>query len=132
MTEFRPDVKKSILSIAGKINHLHVICSKQFFNKDTGALSVIAVNISSVRDEIEYDETCILRAGDHPFIKHDSYVRYKDAVVMKVDRILNAIESNEITVLNDISDEVFERVFSGFEQSKFTNTKIKKLLRNLA
>lgn len=27
------------------------------------------------------DPACILYAGDHPFINHDSYVRYKDPVI---------------------------------------------------
>lgn len=132
MSDFKPDEKGAILAIAGKINHLHIICSKQFFNKDAGAMSVLAVNVSSVRPEAQFDDTCVLHAGDHPFIVHDSYVRYKDAVVMKVERILSAIDSGEITVLEEVSDDVFERVLAGFEKSIHTKTKIKKLVRELA
>lgn len=36
MTEFCPNAKATILAIAGKIDHLHIICTKQFFYKDTG------------------------------------------------------------------------------------------------
>lgn len=129
MTEFCPDAKATILAIAGKIDHLHVICTKQFFNKETGAQSVLAVNVSSVREGISYDSACVLHVGDHPFIKHDSYVRYKDAVVMKVDRILTAVESGEIKVMDDVSDDVFQRILLGFEKSEHTRTKIKKLVR---
>ena len=82
MTEFCPNAKATILAIAGKIDHLHIICTKQFFYKDTGAQSVLAVNVSSIREKGTYDGTCVLRAGDHPFITHDSYIRYKDAVVI--------------------------------------------------
>ena len=39
MTEFCPNAKATILAIAGKIDHLHIICTKQFFYKDTGAQS---------------------------------------------------------------------------------------------
>ncbi len=129
MTEFCPDAKATILAIAGKIDHLHVICTKQFFNKETGAQSVLAVNVSSVREGISYDSACVLHVGDHPFIEHDSYVRYKDAVVMKVDRILAAVESGEIKVMDDVSDDVFQRILLGFEKSEHTRTKIKKLVR---
>lgn len=129
MTEFRPDAKATILSIAGKIDHLHVICTDWFFNKETGAQSVLAVNVSSVKEGMPYDSACVLCAGDHPFIKHDSYVRYKDAVVMKVDRIQTAVESGEIKVMDDVSDDVFQRILLGFEKSEHTRTKIKKLVR---
>ena len=97
MTEFCPNAKATILAIAGKIDHLHIICTKQFFYKDTGAQSVLAVNVSSIREKGTYDGTCVLRAGDHPFITHDSYIRYKDAVVMKVEKLISAVNSGEIT-----------------------------------
>ena len=95
MTEFCPNAKATILAIAGKIDHLHIICTKQFFYKDTGAQSVLAVNVSSIREKGTYDGTCVLRAGDHPFITHDSYIRYKDAVVMKVEKLISAVNSGK-------------------------------------
>ena len=49
MIEFDPIKGGSILAIAGPLKHLHFICSDPFFNKDTGAVSVVAVNISSVK-----------------------------------------------------------------------------------
>ena len=57
MTEFCPNAKATILAIAGKIDHLHIICTKQFFYKDTGAQSVLAVNVSSIREKGTYDGT---------------------------------------------------------------------------
>lgn len=132
MTEFVPHEKGTILSIAGKIDHLHVICTRQFFYQEKGEQAVIAVNVSSIKEGASYDGTCVLRAGDHPFIRHDSYVRYKDAVAMSVEGLTKKIEANEISVLEDVSDEVFQRVFDGFAKSEFTKTKIKKLLWSIA
>ena len=114
MTEFCPNAKATILAIAGKIDHLHIICTKQFFYKDTGAQSVLAVNVSSIREKGTYDGTCVLRAGDHPFITHDSYIRYKGAVVMRVEKLISAVNSGEITVMGNVSDEVFGRILAGF------------------
>ena len=131
MTTYVPDEKGAILAIAGKINHLHILCTKQFINRDTGEMSILAVNISSVKDGIDYDKTCILHAGEHPYITHDSYVRYKDAVAMRISRILSLIDSGDITVLGNVSEDVFQRVLVGFEKSPQTKTKIKKLLRTL-
>lgn len=132
MKKFNPGEKATILYIAGKINHLHIICSQPFFNADTGASSVLAVNISSIRTDAAFDSTCILHVGDHPFIKHDSYVRYKDAVMMKVANIQAHIETGEIKVLENVSNEVFQRVLAGFTKSIYTKTKIKKIVMDLS
>lgn len=102
---------------------------ESIFCADIGAMAIIAVNISSIKENVDYDKTCVLHVGDHPFIKHDSYVRYKDATAMKVENILEKISHREITVLENLSDEVFERVFAGFEKSEYTSRKIKKQLR---
>ena len=93
-------------------------------------MSVLAVNISSVREGAPYDDTCILHAGDHPFVKHDSYVRYRDAVAMRVSRIRFAIETQEISVLDRLDDDIFSQVIEGFQKSEQTKTKIKKMLES--
>lgn len=49
MMDFEPRKRETFLSIAGKTNHLHIICTNPFFNRETGEISVLAVNISSVR-----------------------------------------------------------------------------------
>lgn len=54
MTEFCPNAKATILAIAGKIDHLHIICTKQFFYKDTGAQSVLAVNVRRMTGPVFY------------------------------------------------------------------------------
>lgn len=130
MKDFEPWKRNTILSVAGKTNHLHIICTEPFFNKETGEMSVLAVNISSVREGAPYDDTCILHAGDHPFVKHDSYVRYRDAVAMRVSRIRFAIETQEISVLDRLDDDIFSQVIEGFQKSEQTKTKIKKMLES--
>lgn len=37
----------------------------------------LMVNVSTLRPNAE--TTCIVRPGEHPFLKHDSYVRYASA-----------------------------------------------------
>ena len=130
MKDFEPWKRNTILSVAGKTNHLHIICTEPFFNKETGEMSVLAVNISSVREGAPYDDTCILHAGDNPFVKHDSYVRYRDAVAMRVSRIRFAIETQEISVLDRLDDDIFSQVIEGFQKSEQTKTKIKKMLES--
>lgn len=128
MIEFDSIKGGSILAIAGPLKHLHFICSDPFFNKDTGAVSVVAVNISSVKEGRPYDNTCMLDKGDHPFIRHLSYVYYKEAVIFRVEKIKYGIEAGDIKVLEKATEPVINRVISGFFKSKFTSRKIIKAL----
>jgi len=51
----------------------------------------VFVNISTVRGKV--DSTCFLRRGDHPFIRRDSYVRFrsaKKALVEELDVLIKA------------------------------------------
>lgn len=129
MKDFEPWKRNTILSVAGKTNHLHIICTEPFFNKETGEMSVLAVNISSVREGSPYDDTCILHAGDHPFVKHDSYVRYRDAVAMRVSRIRFAIETQEISVLDRLDDDIFPKLLGDFKNQSKQKQKLRKCLR---
>lgn len=131
MSNFVPGERGAILSIAGKIDHLHVLCTRQFFDPTRGRMSVVGVNVSSIKEGCMYDSTCVLQEGDHPFIKHSSYVRYQDAVAIGVDSILAGIETGEITVLQEFSSTVFQRVLDGFGKSEKTPRKILKILRHL-
>lgn len=123
-----PYKKGTILAIAGKTNHLHIICSDIFFSADRGAHSVIAVNITSIKDGLTYDDSCVLHAGEHPFIKHPSYVYYKEAVIYKVELLQQRIKKGEVFIKEDVSDPVFERIIEGFKNSKFVSRKMKKAL----
>lgn len=129
MTDYIPVRGGSILAVAGAINHLHFICSDHFFDRHSGAISVVAVNISSVKTGYPYDKTCILDKGDHPFIKHKSYVYYKQAAIFRVEKIKYGIEAGDITVLENVSEEVLQKVIAGFEASPFTPAKILKALK---
>ncbi len=128
MNDFNPKKGGSLLAIAATVDHLHFICSNPFFNLHTGEMSVVAVNISSVREGKPYDKTCVLREGDHPFIRHDSFVYYRGAVIFRVEKLKYGIQAGEITVLDDVSETVLQKVLEGFRLSPFTPNKILKAL----
>lgn len=51
---------------------------------------------------------------------------------MRVEKLISAVNSGEITVMENVSDEVFGRILAGFEKSEYTKKNIKKLLRKLS
>ena len=44
------------------------------------------------------DNACIIRQGEHPFVQHDSYVRYRDARIDAVEHIENRVHEGIFSV----------------------------------
>ena len=86
----------------------------------------LAVNISSIDSFIQYDATCILKTGDHPFVKHDSYVYYRKADIFGATTTARLVAEGEISSHDPFSDVVFEKILDGFYQSKEVRPKVLK------
>ena len=122
-----PYKKGTILMSSGGTDHLHVVCNDPVMDVRKGKDAVLIVNVTSIKEKLpEYDKSCILNVGDHPFIKHPSYVYYKGAVVYGVDSLAAAVDSGEYTAKQDMLDETFRRVLHGFEITDETPYKITK------
>lgn len=76
------------------------------------------VNISSYYDGS--DDTCLLNVGDHPFIRHCSYVFYADAKIYKATSIQNGFDQGILQPQPDLADDVFARVTAGITVSPDT------------
>jgi len=79
----------------------------------------LVVNVTTSR----FDKSCVLNAGDHPFIKHDSYVYYAKAELYSARRLLESFMNRKLRRMAkfDLKDArqraVFERVRRGFLKS---------------
>lgn len=51
----------------------------------------LVVSFSRIKRGVFYDGTCIVKAGEHNFIKQDSYVEYRRTTIMRSDHIINAL-----------------------------------------
>jgi len=91
---------------------------------------VLAVNISTAYPGRTFDTACILSAGEHAFIHHDSYVVYREAVIWQVPNVIARIQGGEIVSHEDMREPVFARVLSGFDISEQVLPKIHKFYRN--
>lgn len=118
--------KGTILMPTGPVDHLHFICSDIVFHPITSKESVLLVNVSSVKDGSDYDKTCLLNAGDHPFIKHESYVYYKKAGIFSSNNISLAVAQGDYRIHETCSDNTFNRILNGFAISEEVSGKIKK------
>jgi hypothetical protein len=76
------------------------------------------VNISSHYDGC--DNTCLLEVGDHPFVRHPSYVFYAGAVIKTATSIQNGFDQGKLKPQPDLADDVFARVAAGITVSPDT------------
>lgn len=58
----------------GGVKHLFVVVSKPESDR------VLFVHVSSIKPGRECDTSCVVRPGEHPFTKHDSFVVYSAAM----------------------------------------------------
>jgi len=131
MSKYQPYRKGTVLALSGSVDHLHVICNDPAYYTINDCDCVLAVNISSVKMGVPYDSTCILTVGDHPFVRHDSYVVYERAVIWKTGNIDKKVEEGSIKPQPvDMKDEVFRRILDGFDISDEIEPKIRKFWKN--
>jgi hypothetical protein len=76
------------------------------------------VNISSYYDG--YDDTCLLNVGDHPFVRHCSFVYYAEAIIRKATSIQSGFDQGILKPQPDLADDVFSRVTAGITVSPDT------------
>lgn len=123
---FYPAKKGTILIPSGRTDHLSIICCDPVYYPRTLTDSVLIVNVSTVTDKNHVDKTCILKAGDHEFIRHDSFIFYQKADIYSVDNIIKNVNDGSFVCHKPCNDDIFNRILLGFETSKFVIYKVKQ------
>lgn len=116
--------KGTLLAPSGPVPHLFIICN------DTCSLKAnLLINISSFYDGC--DDTCVLNVGDHPFVRHQSYVFYAGAKIIKADGLQKGFQDGSLTPREPLGDAVFERVIAGINVSLDTPNNVIKYFNSL-
>ncbi len=105
--------------IDSQIEHLHGIITEP---QGDPPKSVI-VNVSTKR--CESDTTVILKPGEHPFIKHDSVINYKDALLSLAAKLEEAVNEGHFEASETFDTTILKRIQDGLLQSKQTPKNIK-------
>ncbi|MDR1613128.1 MAG: hypothetical protein LBT97_10170 [Planctomycetota bacterium] len=85
----------------------------------------VLVNATTFHKGSWNDPACVLDAGEHPFIRHKSYIAYRHA---RIDPQEN-VERFARQKLDDCSPVLLARIASGLAVSRFTPRFIKEALR---
>jgi hypothetical protein len=125
---FLPLRRASILIPSGpegdqERKHLFILLTDPYKNINMDDSWILMVSLSTIRTGVPHDPTCILYVGDHPFIKHESYVFYQKARLENADKILRGIKSGQLIPQDPIDRSVFARVCKGLQESRLTPPK---------
>ena len=88
--------------------------------------NALIVNISTLRSGAE--TTCIVKAGEHVFVRHDSYVRYMSACCAKVADIAKAIKAGKLKSHQAASPSLLRKLRAGAQASTMLPMEMKGLL----
>jgi hypothetical protein len=91
---------------------------------EAGKYFVLMVSLSTLKRGVPHDPTCILYLGDHPFVKHESYVVYQKARLEDADKVLRGVKSGQLVPQDPMDGAVFARICKGLESSRLTPAKL--------
>jgi hypothetical protein len=104
----------------GPARHLNVIITEP-----TEDMNYLVVPVTTYYEDAEghslpgQDNSCILKAGRHPFIKHKSYVRYKNARRMNALEIVIGVQKGLLIRKEDMDPAIIQDMQRGAEESPF-------------
>jgi len=104
--------------------HLWVVCTLP-----DSAGSVVAINFTTKRSDS--DDSCVIHAGEHPFVSHDSVLAYDRARVWDTktqQAILNL--GDECQRNASVRDVLISRIQAGGLKSPHLSPKMKGMIRD--
>jgi hypothetical protein len=102
----------------GPARHLNVIITEP-----TEDMNYLVVPVTTYHEDVNghpipgQDNSCVLQAGSHPFIKHKSYVRYRNARQMNALEIVIGIQKGLLIRKEDMAPAVVQAMQQGAEIS---------------
>lgn len=90
---------------------------------------VLIVSISTIREGRHYDGACRLFAGDHPFIRVDSWVVYAKARIETSSDLVKGVAQQVLIQHEPMPGEVFARICQGVLDSRHTPRYLKEFFR---
>lgn len=97
-----------------------------------GSRKVIMVNISSIKPNVPFDQTCVIRSdeGANDFITRHSYVIYRFAQVREESKLTELREKGIIIPNGLMSNDCYRRMCAGIQRSAETAEGVKAAYRH--
>jgi hypothetical protein len=82
------------------------------------ANAYLAVFLTTLRPHS--DKTCVLTAGEHAFIRHDTAIAYRDVQRFTDEKLTELVENGTAKLRQPVAPAVLERLRAGFFASAHT------------
>lgn len=89
--------------------------------------NVLCVSFSTLRGE-EEDLSCVLKKGDHAFIRHDTVIKYALARAWPASGIKKAMDSGQFKTHPPLRPEILKRIQDGARVSTFLRQRFKRMI----
>lgn len=109
-----------------KAKHLFIVCTDPNDDDD-----VVLVSIASWRNDL-CDGTCVLENGCHSFVRHKSYVFFRQARIEKSATLQRGLDQRVLFPDDDVSEEVLKAAAEGLLKSKQTPWQVVRFLKRAA
>lgn len=123
---FSPMRKGTLLILSGSAEHLFFICNDPCFYPRMAKDAFLGVNISSIKQGVDHDTTCVVFPGEHEFVSRPSFTFYGRAEIFGAESVAQRVESGEFRTHAPCSDSLFSRILQGFHTSPFVRPNIQK------
>lgn len=104
--------------------HLNVVLNDAVYDPLLQCAAVVTVCFCSIKPGAPYDATCVLQVGDHPFVRHPTYVDYRSATIRPVERLEMGVANGELHTHDPVTEALFARIRQGLTASPSTSFKV--------
>jgi hypothetical protein len=90
---------------------------------------IVIVNLTTWQDNrIGQDASCILETGEHPFIKHKSFIKYSEAKIVTKKQLIKLFNAGLVESHKGLDQDTLRKILCGAADSHFLKLQIKKIL----
>ncbi|WP_371436577.1 hypothetical protein [Polaromonas sp.] len=92
---------------------------------------VLMACVSSVQPHLNNENACLLSAGEHPFIAHDSFVDYRFTRLEAAEAIEKGIASGVFVQKEDCAPALLKKIIAGALASRRISREHKQILERV-
>lgn len=107
---WKAQIGSTFLVESGPVEHLHFVLNDPLDFDGYPRGSCIVVNVSTPHERS--DNTCILKAGTHKFITHDSFVFYRKARVRQASELEKLVAARTYRPHDPVSIQFIQNIVS--------------------
>jgi hypothetical protein len=127
---FVPYRRATLLIPSGTVHdserkHLFIVVTDPAQVLEYSEKQSLLVCVTTLQSNVPHDPACILYAGDHPFIRHKSFVYYAEARIEVSQKLINGIKQGVLVSKEMLAEDIFARVCKGLVDSRFTAPRIR-------